>query len=123
MEMLTPARYKTAKIGTIEHNPGLSLEITIHLLFIIIQVNTGHFRFHCHFCRKCFNETTNFSIHMRGHEGKKYKCEYCDKSYTSEINLKYHLSVHTGQYRLKCTLCGKGFNEGKFYQAHLKSHT
>ena len=87
-----------------------------------MQLHAGHFRFYCDICRKGFNESINFSMHMRAHEGKRYKCEYCDKSYSNEINLKYHLSVHTGQYRLHCTLCGEGFNEGKLYEAHINGH-
>ena len=88
-----------------------------------MQLHTGHFRFYCDICRKGFNESTNFSAHQRGHEGKRYKCEYCDKSYSNEINLKYYLSVTTGQYRVNCTLCGKGFNEEKLYEAHFDDHT
>ena len=88
-----------------------------------MQLHTGQFRYYCELCRKGFNNDTNFKTHMRGHEGKRYKCEYCDKSYSNEINLKYHLSVHTGQYRLHCSLCGKGFNEKKLYESHVKGHT
>ena len=88
-----------------------------------MQLHTGQFKYYCELCRKGFNNDTNFKTHIREQEGKRYKREYCDKSYSNEINLKYHLSIHTGQYRLRCTLCGEGFNEGKLYEAHLKGHS
>ena len=88
-----------------------------------MQLHTGHFRYHCHICRKGFTASTNYKTHMRSHDGRKYHCEYCSKTCTNEISLRYHLSVHTGQYRLNCTVCGQGFNEGKLYESHLESHS
>ena len=53
---------------------------------------------------------TMYNVHMRSHEGLKYRCEYCGESFTRQMKLKYHMSEHTGNYRLKCDFCGKGFN-------------
>ena len=92
MEVLTPARYKTARIGTIEHTPG-------------------QFSYYCEICRRGFNTQTNYSTQKRMHKGLKYNCLYCTKSYVFKQTYDYHQSVRTGQYRFNCDKCGKGFNE------------
>ena len=87
-----------------------------------VEVHTGKFSYYCKICRRGFNNDSNFKSHMRAHEGLKYNCEYCTKSFVSKEKYKYHLSVHTGQYRFKCTTCGKGFNIKSSFGKHQLTH-
>ena len=87
-----------------------------------MQIHTGLYRYYCEICRKGFNNSGNFTQHMRGHRGLKYHCEYCSKAFASKQKYQYHLSDHTGQYRFWCGICLKGFNDKTKYKAHIKSH-
>ena len=87
-----------------------------------MQLHTGQFRHHCLICRKGFNATSHYKIHMRSHEGVKYHCDYCAKPFVNKQRYRYHLSVHTGQYRFKCNMCEKGFNDRRKYENHVSSH-
>ena len=73
-------------------------------------LHTGNFRWYCEMCKKGFAQKEMYNVHMRSNEGLKYRCEYCGESFTRQMKLKYHMSEHTGNYRLKCDFCGKGFN-------------
>ena len=42
-----------------------------------LQLHTGQFRHHCLICRKGFNSTSHYKLHVRSHEGVKYHCDYC----------------------------------------------
>ena len=87
-----------------------------------MQLHTGQFRHHCLICRKGFNSTSHYKLHMRSHEGVKYHCDYCAKPFVNKQSYLYHLSVHTGQYRFKCDVCDKGFNERRELNKHVTSH-
>ena len=85
-------------------------------------IHTGNFRWYCELCKKGFSQKDMYTVHMRGHEGLKYRCEYCSKGFSTQMQLKYHLSEHTGIYRFKCNTCGKGFNLFPQYEKHVKTH-
>ena len=62
------------------------------------------------------------TVHMRGHEGLKYRCEYCSKGVATQAQLKYHQSSPTGVYRFKCQVCGEGFNIQPKFEKCVKAH-
>ena len=76
-----------------------------------MQLHTGHYQFYCDNCRKGFLVKRDYNEHMRAHQGLKYHCDYCSKPFSTQMRLRYHLSMHTGQYRFRCDLCDRGFNE------------
>ena len=85
-------------------------------------LHTGNFKWYCEMCKKGFAQKEMYNVHMRSHEGLKYRCEYCGESFTRQMKLKYHMSEHTGNYRLKCDFCGKGFNSIPLYEKHTIAH-
>ena len=59
---------------------------------------------------------------MDKHAGIRYQCEFCTKSFAKTQDRDNHMSVHTGIWLMKCDSCGKGFNEKRLYERHIKCH-
>ena len=83
-----------------------------------MQNHTGRFSYFCEQCKKGYSDQKNFKVHMDKHAGIRYQCEFYEKSFAKTQDRDKHLSVHTGVWRMKCDVCGKGFNE-----RHFKSHS
>ena len=89
---------------------------------IHMQNHTGKFTYYCEKCKKGYNYKTNYDVHMDKHAGIRYQCEFCTKSFAKTQDRDNHMSVHTGIWRMKCDSCGKGFNEKRLYERHIKCH-
>jgi len=49
---------------------------------------------------------------------KRHSCNYCEKKFYSKSHLKEHEYVHTGDFPIKCGVCGKGFRRPRALQTH-----
>ena len=86
------------------------------------MIHTGNFKWYCETCKIGFAQRKNYDRHVRRRTELRYHCEYCDKNFTDATELKYHVSEHTGNYRLKCTSCGKGFNLKSRFEKDVETH-
>ena len=85
-----------------------------------MQNHTGRFTYYCEQCKKGYNDQHNFKVHMDKHAGVRYQCEFCAKTFAKTQDRDNHLSLHTGVWRMKCDVCGKGFNVKRLYEEHAK---
>ena len=71
-------------------------------------------------CGKWFMRKWDLMLHLKKHNGKKFKCEYKECTFSTDTNkqLKEHYKSHSDDCTVKCKLCGKGFR----YRSGLKRH-
>ena len=71
-------------------------------------------------CSKWFMRKWDLTLHLRKHNGKKFKCEYKDCTFSTDTDkqLKEHYKSHSDDCTVMCKLCGKGFR----YRSGLKRH-
>ena len=55
-------------------------------------------------------------------KGGSYVCELCSKSFATWAGRYFHMAKHTGQYKIKCDLCDKGFMKTDAYKNHMMMH-
>ncbi len=53
---------------------------------------------------------------------KFFACNFCGKMFTSHMGLYFHKPIHTGEWKYKCAVCQRGFQETKKYNKHVESH-
>ena len=87
-----------------------------------MQYHTGQFSYYCDLCRKGFAQSSHYKDHVNKHKGVRYYCEVCTKSFARERVYQSHLSVHTGEYKIRCEQCGKGFNLKHQLEKHYATH-
>ena len=49
-------------------------------------------------------------------------CKVCGKEFSSQSGRYYHMVKHTGQYKMYCQMCDKGFMKTDEYNKHLAMH-
>ena len=54
--------------------------------------------------------------------GGKFTCKICGKQFKSGSGRYYHMAKHTGQYKMYCQMCDKGFMKRDEYDGHLRTH-
>ena len=55
-------------------------------------------------------------------KARTYSCTMCDKEFATQWGLTKHNATHTGNYKLTCDLCGKGFMEQRMMKTHMDGH-
>ncbi|XP_053181481.1 zinc finger protein with KRAB and SCAN domains 8-like [Scomber japonicus] len=63
----------------------------------------------CDTCGESFNNSTDFTTHMKLHKRELHTCEYCGKKFALTSYLIKHLRVHTGIRPYECLDCNKNF--------------
>ncbi len=58
----------------------------------------------------------------KGARVKCYVCEICGKEFGTWTGRYYHMAIHTGNYKIFCDLCDKGFMKNDAYKRHLDQH-
>ena len=53
---------------------------------------------------------------------KCYQCQVCGKEFGTWTGRYYHMAIHTGNYKIFCDLCDKGFMKNDAYKRHLDQH-
>ncbi len=51
-----------------------------------------------------------------------FGCDYCGKMFTTASGLYFHKPIHTGEWKLKCNICDRGYMEQSKYDKHIASH-
>ncbi len=51
-----------------------------------------------------------------------YACNFCGKMFTTSSGLYFHKPIHTGEWKLKCNLCDRGYMEQSKYDKHIATH-
>ncbi|MCP3967979.1 MAG: hypothetical protein GY750_18230 [Lentisphaerae bacterium] len=81
--------------------------------------------FECRLCDKSYNEQWKLNRHMKSHQKAQFKCPHCDMAFRENYKLNRHLKIHNNN-RTKshiCHVCGSGFLERDYLNAHMKVHT
>ncbi|XP_042277363.1 zinc finger protein 570-like isoform X2 [Thunnus maccoyii] len=63
----------------------------------------------CGTCGQTFNNSTDFTTHMKIHIRELHACEFCGKKFALTSYLIKHLRVHTGKRPYECLHCNKNF--------------
>ena len=65
------------------------------------------------------------STPIRGtNDAEHFICESCGKEFKSKYGLSLHTkNKHTSDYKYKCAICNKGYNQRIQYRFHVSSHS
>ena len=69
-------------------------------------------------CGKWFCRKWELTMHIKKHDGEKYKCDECEFTTKLEKHLKEHKRKHSDDCPYLCKICNKGFH----YRSGLKRH-
>ena len=69
-------------------------------------------------CGKWFRCKWELTMHIKKHDGEKYKCDECEFTTNLEKHLKEHKRKHSDDCPYLCKICNKGFH----YRSGLKRH-
>ncbi|XP_018424118.1 PREDICTED: zinc finger and BTB domain-containing protein 39 [Nanorana parkeri] len=84
---------------------------------------TGHSKYTCKVCGKCFSHTSEFNYHRRIHTGEKpYQCKVCLKFFRGRSTIKCHLKTHAGALMYRCTVCGHYSSTLNLMGEHIAVH-
>ncbi|KAM4795494.1 zinc finger and BTB domain-containing protein 39 [Rhinophrynus dorsalis] len=84
---------------------------------------TGHSKYTCKVCGKCFSHTSEFNYHRRIHTGEKpYQCKVCHKFFRGRSTIKCHLKTHAGALMYRCTVCGHYSSTLNLMGEHIAVH-
>ena len=61
-------------------------------------------------CGKWFHCKWELTMHVRKHDGEKYKCDECEFTTNLEKHLKEHKCKHSDDCPYLCKICNKGFH-------------
>ncbi|KAF8361483.1 hypothetical protein PRIPAC_88406 [Pristionchus pacificus] len=81
-------------------------------------------KYDCVICGKTLANSQSFNKHKKSHSDVRplFKCDQCDKRFTTKINLKAHVSTHTGEFKLQCQFCPRGFTSKQRWASHQECH-
>ncbi|CAI9595977.1 unnamed protein product, partial [Staurois parvus] len=84
---------------------------------------TGHSKYTCKVCGKCFSHTSEFNYHRRIHTGEKpYQCKVCLKFFRGRSTIKCHLKTHAGALMYRCIVCGHYSSTLNLMGEHIAVH-
>ena len=69
-------------------------------------------------CGEWFCHKWELTMHIKKHDGEKYKCNECKFTTNLEKHLKEHKCKHSDDCPYLCKICNKGFH----YRSGLKRH-
>ena len=68
--------------------------------------------------RKSKKAKTDVNVHLAGKN--KFHCDKCNKVFTRKDNLARHSALHSGNVKVFCKVCGKGFFRKEHYDVQYK---
>ena len=79
----------------------------------------------CPYCRLLFTTDRELGDHIRTqHADRRYSCVQCACTFVSTYVLNRHVrNVHQKLVKLRCHICGKGYDDRRDYHDHMATHT
>ena len=78
----------------------------------------------CPYCRLLFTTDRDRCDHIRTqHADRRYSCVQCACTFVWKKGLNRHVRhVHQKQAKLRCGICGKGYDDRRDYHDHVATH-
>ena len=80
-----------------------------------LRKEKGYF---CSQCDQCFETPMLLRKHYRSHTDLPFKCHVCGQGFADFISRREHILQHRAERRLKCSDCGRSFDDIPAIDSH-----